>query len=128
MGLPRTNIAFGHMTNGQARFNSGARSGPDHSIRQRFDAVTYQQIDPKPEAMREEKHEFRVFRFLGVPIGLVLAFFVTLANDIGTAGFFYAWLILAVIIGGFFGSMSSKETVRIMDDRNCTRKELGSHR
>jgi hypothetical protein len=80
---------------------------PDSSIRQRFDAVMYQKIDPKPEAKRQEEHEFRVFWILGVPIGLVLAFFVALATNMGTAGFFFAWLIFAVVVGGFISSLGN---------------------
>jgi len=78
------------------------------SDRERFDAVTYQQVDPKPDVERQEKHEFRVFWLLGVPLGLIAAFFLALATNMGNAGFFIAWVVFAAIIGGFFSSLSRK--------------------
>ena len=81
---------------------------PELTERQKFDAVMYQQIDPKLDAERQTAHEFKMFWILGVPLGLVAAFALTVATDMGTAAFFIAWAVFAAIIGGFFSSMSSK--------------------
>jgi len=80
----------------------------DESDRQRFDAATYQQIDPKPDIERREKHEFRAFWILGIPLGLIASFALTLVTNMGTAGFFIAWAIFAGLIGSAFSSMSRK--------------------
>ena len=79
---------------------------PELTERQKFDAVMYQKVDPKPEIARREKHESRVFWVIGVPVGLIAAFFLTFATDMGTPAFFIAWAVFALIIGGFFSSMS----------------------
>lgn len=76
--------------------------------RQKFDLATFQQVDPRPEVERQEKHEFRVFWFLGIPLGLIAAFAVTVATNMGTAGFFFAWLAFAAIISGVIGSIARK--------------------
>jgi hypothetical protein len=77
--------------------------------REEFDLITYQQIDPKPEIARQEKHEVKNFWVLGVPLGLIAAFFLNLATDMGTPAFFLVWAVFALIIDGFFSSISHKK-------------------
>jgi hypothetical protein len=82
---------------------------PELTDREKFDLATFQRIDPKPDIERQEEHEFRVFWFLGIPLGLIAAFAVTVATDMGTAGFFFAWLAFSAIISGAIGSIPRKK-------------------
>jgi hypothetical protein len=71
---------------------------------QGFDPITLERSPSDAEIAKQKgqqsKHEFRKFWVLWAPAGFVLAFFITLATNMGTAGFFFAWLGCTVVIWG----------------------------
>lgn len=99
-------------------------SEPDESpelrelTREEFRSLTLQGINPitlerKPSAAqiaerkeKETKHEFRVFLFLGVPAGFVVAMFIGLSANLGNAGFFCCWAVCSFVAGSVINSMA----------------------
>jgi hypothetical protein len=53
---------------------------------------------------RKEKHEFRAFWLLWVPLGFVAAIVIALATNVGNSGFFVIWagatLLIAAVASG----------------------------
>lgn len=78
----------------------GPNSMPETNTREEFQRAVRRRPDLSAGIARREKHEFRKFWALWVPAGFVLAFFITLATNMGTAGFFFAWLGCTVVIWG----------------------------
>jgi len=78
--------------------------------REEFTRHTFQQfVDKTPEEIAEQKdkrtsRQIRVFLVLGVPGGLVVAFVIAMAQNLGDSGFFCCWAIFAVLIGFFADS------------------------
>ena len=56
------------------------------------------------EKERQATHEFRGFVFLCVPLGAIIAFFITLMADSGGV-FLPAWGVCSLILFGVFSSV-----------------------
>lgn len=71
--------------------------------REDFDRYTFQKFKDKTddEEKAEEKQDTRKFWLFCIPVSLVAAFALTVATNMGTAGFFFAWLIFAVLVYSF---------------------------
>lgn len=78
----------------------GRNSMPETITREEFQRATRLRPDQSAGIARREKHEFRKVWVLWVPAGFMLAFFITLATDMGTTGFFFAWFGCTVVIWG----------------------------
>jgi hypothetical protein len=90
---------------------------PHQMTKEEFDLLTSQGISPitgerlqsaaeiAKQKEQQSKHEFRVFLFLGVPVGLVLAFVIALPTNMGNTGFFCTWAVCTMISGAILSSI-----------------------
>lgn len=62
-------------------------------------------IEMAKEKERESKHKLRVFLVFGVPVGLVLAFVISLSSNLDNTGFFCCWAVCTLVSGAVFSSI-----------------------
>lgn len=68
--------------------------------REEFDQHTYLKFKDTTdeEKKAKEKRKTRAAWLFCVPVGFIAAFLVTVMTNMGTAGFFFAWLAFSVAI------------------------------